>query len=73
MRILLEKENLSKWDAKALLLWMAHTEDMFDWMWYQWFDCLHSCVPNELDDSTWTALFRKHFSEVVRDWADKRQ
>jgi hypothetical protein len=70
MQVLLEKDLLSAWDAKSLLLWMSHKEDMFDWMWYQWFDCVYSCVPKELDDSVWTALFRKHFSEVFRAWAD---
>jgi hypothetical protein len=70
MRVLLKKENLSSWDAKSLLLWMAHKEDMFDWMWYQWFDCVFSCIPKELDDSIWTELFRKHFSEIIRAWAD---
>jgi hypothetical protein len=66
----LKKENLSGRDAKSLLLWMAHKEDMFDRMWYQWFDCVYSCIPKELEDTVWTGLFRKHFSEVIRAWSD---
>jgi hypothetical protein len=68
MQALLEKKSLSDWDAKGLLLWMAHTEEMFDWMWYQWFDCVRSCVPDALDDSIWIELSRKHFSDIIQAW-----
>jgi hypothetical protein len=49
---------------------MAHKEDMFDRMWYQWFDCVYSCIPKELEDTVWTGLFRKHFGDIIRVWAD---
>ncbi|MDR2529298.1 MAG: hypothetical protein LBD04_09845 [Synergistaceae bacterium] len=69
MKRALLREKHSTWDAKALLLWMTLKEEFFDWMWYQWFDCVWSCLKKkELDDKTWLGLFQKHFADVIRDW-----
>ena len=60
-----------KWNAKDFLLWMMHREDFFDWMWDQWFECLHDCISAPCNDKLWIELFHKHFPKEIEAWADK--
>jgi len=72
LRDLLGKKNNSEWDLHSLPLWILQTEPFFSWMWYQWFDCLWCCIPDDMMlgiDLTFTALLQRHFSAEIQAWA----
>lgn len=58
------------WEPKDFLLWMMHTEDYFDWMWYQWFECIRCCIPDKRNDELWIMMFHKHFHNEIQSWVD---
>ena len=73
LRDMLGKTNPSNWDLHSLPLWTLETECFFDWMWYQWFDCVWSCIPDEMVinvDCVFTELLQKHFPDEIRNWVD---
>jgi hypothetical protein len=74
LRVLLGKNNPSNWDYHSLPLWTLQTEESFNWMWYQWFECVWSCIPDERKrelDAAFTALLQKHFPGEIQTWVDE--
>ena len=63
--------NSSDWEPKDFLLWMMETEEVFDWMWDQWFECIHACIPDKCNDELWIKMFHKHFHDEIKAWIDK--
>ena len=59
-----------EWEPKDFLLWMMHTEDYFDWMWYQWFECIRCCITDKRNDKLWIMMFHKHFHNEIQSWVD---
>lgn len=59
------------WEPKDFLLWMMETEEVFDWMWSQWFECIHACIPDKCNDELWIKMFHKHFHNEIKAWIDK--
>ena len=74
MSYLLQKriEDIGKWEPKDFLLWMMQTEDLFDWMWYQWFECIYDCIPDKCNDELWIKMFHKHFHNEIKAWVNKK-
>lgn len=72
MRKVLQKDimKLSDWEPKDFLLWMMMLEDDFDWMWDQWFECIHACIPDKCNDELWIRMFHKHFPNEIKAWVD---
>ena len=72
MRKVLQKDimKLSDWEPKDFLLWMMMPEDDFDWMWDQWFECIHACIPDKCNDELWIRMFHKHFPNEIKAWVD---
>ena len=73
-KILIDKKtNNSTWDEKSLPLWMMQKEEFFNWMWYQFMDCIYECISEEynLGDDQWMGLFQKHFSDVLSHWVSE--
>ena len=66
---IMPNEKPSDWDAKAIVHWMIHLEDHFSWMWQQWFECVYDAIPNALPDAIWCELLKKHFADVIVEWA----
>ena len=62
--------KLSDWEPKDFLLWMMMLEDDFDWMWDQWFECIHACIPDKCNDELWIRMFHKHFPNEIKAWVD---
>lgn len=61
----------SDWEPKDFLLWMMETEEVFGWMWYQWFECIHACIPDKYNDELWIKMYHKHFHNEIKAWIDK--
>jgi len=72
MRKIIEKDIMrsSDWETKDFLLWMMDTEEVFDWMWDQWFECIHVCIPDKCNDELWIRMFHKHFHNEINAWVD---
>lgn len=72
MRKVLQKDimKLSDWEPKDFLLWMMMLEDDFDWIWDQWFECIHTCIPDKCNDELWMRMFHKHFPNEIKAWVD---
>lgn len=72
MRKVLQKDimKLSDWEPKDFLLWMMMPKDDFDWMWDQWFECIHACIPDKCNDELWIRMFHKHFPNEIKAWVD---
>ncbi len=70
MRGIIHKDIMknSDWEPKDFLLWMMYTEDNFDWMWYQWFECIRCCIPDKCNDDLWIKMFHKHFHNEIQSW-----
>ena len=73
MRKIVQKDIMksSDWEPKDFLLWMMETEEVFDWMWSQWFECIHACIPDKCNDELWIKMFHKHFHNEIKVWVDK--
>ena len=73
MRKIVQKDIMksSDWEPKDFLLWMMETEEVFDWMWSQWFECIHACIPDKCNDELWIKMFHKHFHSEIKVWVDK--
>lgn len=73
MRKIVQKDIMksSDWEPKDFLLWMMETEEVFDWMWSQWFECIHACLPDKCNDELWIKMFHKHFHNEIKAWIDK--
>lgn len=61
----------SDWEPKDFLLWMMETKEVFDWMWHQWFECIHACIPDKCNDELWIKMYHKHFHNEIKAWIDK--
>jgi hypothetical protein len=73
LRAVLDKTDSTKWDIHSLPLWTLQPESFFDWMWYQWFDCVWSCFSSELKkqfESTVMELLQKHFHNEIQNWVN---
>ena len=71
LRSLLGKERPYDWDLHSLPLWMLQTEPFFSWMWYQWFDCVWCCIPDDMPDDVdlmFTELLQQHFPAEIQAW-----
>lgn len=73
MEKIIQKDTLkySGWESKDFLLWMMMPEENFDWMWDQWFECIHACIPDKCNDELWIKMFHKHFHDEIKAWIDK--
>ena len=73
MEKIIQKDTLkySGWEPKDFLLWMMMPEEVFDWMWDQWFECIHACIPDNCNDELWIKMFHKHFHDEIKAWIDK--
>ena len=73
MEKIVQKDILESygWEPKDFLLWMMETEEVFDWMWSQWFECIHACIPDKCNDELWIKMFHKHFHNEIKAWIDK--
>jgi hypothetical protein len=67
-RILLGNPDPTKWEVKSLPLWMIETEEDFDWMWYQWFECVWDAIPQEFE-TVYFELLQSHFQKEIAIWA----
>lgn len=74
MRKIVQKDIMksSDWESKDFLLWMMETEDVFDWMWSQWFECIHACIPDKCNDELWIRMFHKHFHHEIEAWVNEK-
>ena len=73
-KIIEKKTPPGTWDEKSLPLWMLQKREFFDWMWEQFMDCVYECVPADcgFSDDDWIVLYRKHFPDVLEQWAQGR-
>lgn len=73
MRKIVQKDimKVSDWEPKDFLLWMMEPEENFDWMWNQWFECIHDCIPDKCNNELWIEMFHKHFPNEIKVWVDK--
>lgn len=70
MTRILQKKDITQWDSKSFLLWMIQEREDFDWIWDQWFECLHNCIPERCNDNIWISLLVQHFSEEINAWVN---
>ncbi len=66
---ILEDKKPSDWTAVSVLHWMINLQGHFDWMWFQWFECIYDAIVGELSDEIWIELFQKHFKDEIMQWA----
>lgn len=71
MEKIVQKDIIKSCEPKDFLLWMMMTEESFDWMWDQWFECTHDCIPDKCNDELWIKMFHKHFHSEIKAWIDK--
>ena len=49
---------------------MIQEREDFVWIWDQWFECLHNCIPERCNDNIWISLLAQHFSEEINAWVN---